>query len=145
MMGDQVFVPVETYSKEAAEKIIDGGKLAMNLLNWMELNPEALLSIYPNRVEFPAMAARENKTVEEIEHEFMNQQRRILIVVSYLFKPILEEIARYYNLEYKDDRAVERMLMDRDIAEAQMAGESDLNSDDVLKEIELLLNPKKEN
>jgi hypothetical protein len=135
-MSEEVLVPINTMNPEAAARIVEGGNLAMNLLNYLELHPDRLLSIYPDRDKFADMAAREGSTVEQIEQEFMSQQRRILMIVTFLFKDVLAEVARYYNLPYIEDKTVEHNLMSMDMDEADDDG---LNQADIMEEIDQLL------
>lgn len=136
-MSEEVLVPINTMNPEAAAKIVEGGSLAMNLLNYLELHPDRLLSIYPERDKFEAMATREGVTVKNIEKQFMNQQRRILMIVTFLFKDVLAEVARYYNLPYIEDKTIEQMLMSQDIDEAEE--DNEWNQVNVMEEIDRIL------
>lgn len=141
MPNEEVFVSIPTMGLEGAEKIVAGGSLAMNLLNYLELNPDKLLSIYPEKHSFKAMAEREGVTITDIEQQFMRQQRDILIIVSFLFKDVLAEVARYYDLDYIEDKTVEHRIMAADLAGMD---DDQIQATDVLAEVDKILNRKED-
>ncbi len=123
---------------DSAENMISGGKLAMTLLNYFELNPELLYKLYPNKHKFDEAEQEFGLSQDEIKHQFVTANRRALMVVSYIFKYIANQVIDEYDVPEKHfEFTIENNLMMKDIDENEPMDE--LDESEVFDELHRIL------
>jgi hypothetical protein len=117
-MSEKIDVKLPSMDTDAAENFIGGGHLAMTFLNYLEQNPDIMYQIYPGKSKFIEAEERFGITQDEIRHQFVTANRRALMVVSYVFKYIANQVIDHYNVEADQFTFnVENKLMMKDLDE----------------------------
>lgn len=125
---------------DAAENMILGGQLAMTLLNYLELNPELLYKMYPNKDKFDLAEKQFGITQDEIKDQFVTANRKALMIVSYVFKYIANQVIDEYDVEEKHfEFNIENKLMMKDIDESETEQEDELDESKVFDELHRIL------
>jgi len=136
----KISVKLPTMDNDAAENFVGGGHLAMTLLNYLELHPEVLYNMYPNKHKFEDAEEMFGLTKDEIKDQFITANRRALMVVSYLFKYVANQAIEKYGIDAeKFEFDVENKLMMRDIDEAKTEEDDELDESEVFDELHRIL------
>lgn len=111
--GRVIEVELPVLDQDAAEKLIDSGKIIYSLLNYLALNPQLTLELYPNPNKFTEISEREQISVTEVKQEFIKNHRAALIAIAYCGKVILNQVAEQFNISHTFDTTADNMLMDQ--------------------------------
>lgn len=148
-MSESIKVGLPRMDSAAAENFIVGGKLAMTLLNYLERHPEILYEIYPNKERF--IIAKEQFGVDDdvVKEEFETANRKALMVVSYCFKYIANQVINHYNVEEEmfsfeiENRLmtadIEKAMTEQDDEQAEKPKKDELIESEVFEELHKIL------
>jgi len=127
---------------DAAENMVLGGQLAMTFMNYLQLHPEVLYEIYPEKHKFIKAEEDFGLNENEIKDQFLDANRKALMIVSYIFKYIANQLIDEYDVEHEHfEFTVENKLMMKDIekAESQPENNDKLNESEVFDELHRIL------
>lgn len=111
--GRVIEVELPILDEDAAEKLIDSGKIIYSLLNYLALNPQLTLELYPNPEKFDQLAERDGVPVSEIKQDFIKNHRAALIAIAYVGKVVLNQVADQFDLNHTFDLTADNMLMEQ--------------------------------
>ena len=111
--GRAIEVELPILDEEAAEKLIDSGKIIYSLLNYLALNPQLTLELYPNPEKFAQLAERDGVPVSEIKQDFIKNHRAALIAIAYVGKVVLNQVAEQFDINHMFDTTADNMLMEQ--------------------------------
>jgi hypothetical protein len=132
-MSESIQVGLPRMDSDAAENFALGGKLAMTLLNYLEQHPEIMYELYPNKERFEIVKEQFELDGNVVKEEFEKANRKALMVVSYTFKYIANQVIDYYNLEQEMfSFGIENKLMKIDIDEEMARREKEEAKDELI-------------
>jgi hypothetical protein len=111
--GRVIEVELPILDEDAAEKLIDSGKIIYSLLNYLALNPQLTLELYPNPEKFDRMAEKDGVSVAEIKQDFIRNHRAALIAIAYCGKVVLNQVAEQFDINHMFDLTPDNMLMEQ--------------------------------
>jgi hypothetical protein len=115
MMGEGKVIEVELpiLDQDAAEKLVDSGKIIYSLLNYLALNPQLALEMYPNQEKFAQLAEKDGVSIAEIKQDFIRNHRAALIAIAYCGKVVLNQVAEQFEINHTFDLTADNMLMEQ--------------------------------
>ena len=111
--GRVIEVELPFLDQDAAEKLVDSGKIIYSLLNYLALNPQLALEIYPNPEKFEQMAERDGVSIAEIKQDFIRNHRAALIAIAYCGKVVLNQVSEQFDINHLFDLTPDNMLMEQ--------------------------------
>ena len=111
--GRVIEVELPFLDQDAAEKLVDSGKIIYSLLNYLALNPQLALEMYPNPEKFEQMAEKDGVSVAEIKQDFIRNHRAALIAIAYCGKVVLNQVSEQFDINHLFDLTPDNMLMEQ--------------------------------
>jgi len=111
--GKVIEVELPILDKDAAEKLVDSGKIIYSLLNYLALNPQLTVELYPNQEKFAQLAERDGVSIAEIKQDFVRNHRAALIAIAYCGKVVLNQVAEQFDINHTFDLTADNMLMEQ--------------------------------
>jgi hypothetical protein len=143
--GEVISVTMPLLDHDAAEKLVDSGKIIYSMLNYLALNPQITLDIFPTQERFSQIADQEGISIPEVKQEFIRNHRAALIAIAYCGKVVLNQVAEHFDLGHTFDLTPDNMLMEqfsKDYAERHKPDFFDLET--ALREVEAIMGNDKE-
>ena len=111
--GRVIEVELPLLDQDAAEKLVDSGKIIYSLLNYLALNPQLTLEMYPNPEKFEQMSERDGVSIAEIKQDFIRNHRAALIAIAYCGKVVLNQVSEQFDINHLFDLTPDNMLMEQ--------------------------------
>ena len=143
--GEVISVSMPLLDHDAAEKLVESGKIIYSMLNYLALNPQITLEIFPTQEKFVQIAEREGISLAEVRQEFIRNHRAALIAIAYCGKVVLNQVSEHFDLGHTFDLTADNMLMEqfgKDYKEEDKPEFFDLET--ALREVEAIMGKDKE-
>ena len=143
--GEIISVTLPVLDQEAAEKLVESGKIIYSMLNYLALNPQVTLDIFPTQERFGQIAEQEGVSIPEVKQEFIRNHRAALIAIAYCGKVVLNQVSEHFDLGHTFDLTADNMLMEqfaKDYSERNKPDFFDLET--ALREVEAIMGKDKE-
>jgi hypothetical protein len=143
--GEVISVSMPLLDQDAAEKLVESGKIIYSMLNYLALNPQITLEIFPTQEKFGQIAEQEGISIAEVRQEFIRNHRAALIAIAFCGKVVLNQVSEHFDLGHTFDLTADNMLMEqfgKDYKEEEKSDFFDLET--ALREVETIMGKDKE-
>lgn len=111
--GRVIEVELPVLDQDSAEKLVDSGKIIYSLLNYLALNPQLTIEMYPNQEKFAQLAEKDGVSITEVKQDFIRNHRAALIAIAYCGKVVLNQVAEQFDINHTFDLTADNMLMEQ--------------------------------